>query len=127
MDNPQQSSHAAGANGAMLSAPASLPILPTSVVGSYSWPGWVWSGLEAYNRGEFGPADWNEMLDDAVDTAIRDQEDAGVDIIYDGEMRRVGFFTAEFYSHLTGLRPIEPERRRVSAVTTSSTDWKALT
>jgi 5-methyltetrahydropteroyltriglutamate--homocysteine methyltransferase len=91
---------------------AGLPILPTSVIGSYAWPGWVWSGLEAQRRGEFGPADWNEMLDDAVDMAMRDQEDAGVDIISDGEMRRVGFFTAEFYSHLTGVRPLEPERKK---------------
>ena len=26
-------------------------------------------------------------------------------------MRRAGFFTAEFYRHLTGLRPLPPERR----------------
>ena len=52
------------------------------------------------------------MLDDAVDTALRDQEDAGVDIVTDGEMRRVGFFTAEFYSHLTGLRALEPDRKK---------------
>ena len=36
-----------------------------------------------------------ETQDDAVDMAVRDQEDAGVDLITDGEMRRVGFFTAE--------------------------------
>jgi 5-methyltetrahydropteroyltriglutamate--homocysteine methyltransferase len=88
-----------------------LPILPTSVVGSYSWPGWLTSGLEAAARGEFGPADLREMLDDAVDTALRDQEEAGVDVVTDGEMRRSGFFTAEFYSHLTGVRPVEPERK----------------
>lgn len=88
------------------------PLLPTSVVGSYSWPGWVWSALEAQGRGELGPADWEELRDDAVDTAIRDQEDAGVDIISDGEMRRVGFFTADFYSHLTGLRALEPDRKK---------------
>lgn len=89
----------------------SLPLLPTSVVGSYSWPGWLSSGLEAAGRGELGPADLEEMLDDAVDTALRDQEDAGVDVVSDGEMRRAGFFTAEFYSHLTGLRPLEPARK----------------
>jgi 5-methyltetrahydropteroyltriglutamate--homocysteine methyltransferase len=89
-----------------------LPILPTSVVGSYSWPSWLTSGLEAAARGEFGPADLREMLDDAVDTALRDQEDAGVDVVTDGEMRRAGFFTAEFYSHLTGVRPLDPERRK---------------
>jgi 5-methyltetrahydropteroyltriglutamate--homocysteine methyltransferase len=92
-----------------------LPLLPTSVVGSYSWPSWLSSGIEAARRGEFGPVDWQEMLDDAVDTALRDQEDAGVDIVTDGEMRRVGFFTAEFYSHLTGLRALEPDRKKGSA------------
>ncbi len=88
-----------------------LPILPTSVVGSYAWPGWLWVGLNAVRRGEFGPMDQEEMLDDAVDTALRDQEDAGIDIVTDGEMRRVGFFTAEFYRHLTGPRALEPDRK----------------
>ena len=88
------------------------PLLPTTVVGSYSWPGWLASGIEAARRGEFGPVDMQEMLDDAVDTALRDQEDAGIDIVTDGEMRRVGFFTAEFYRHLTGLRALEPDRKK---------------
>lgn len=87
-----------------------LPLLPTSVVGSYAHPGWLVSGLDAAQRGAFGPADMREMLDDAVDLALRDQEEAGVDIVSDGEMRRAGFFTAEFYSHLTGLRPLSPDR-----------------
>jgi 5-methyltetrahydropteroyltriglutamate--homocysteine methyltransferase len=86
-------------------------LLPTSVVGSYAWPSWVHCGLEAARRGEFGPADIKELLDDAVDTALRDQEDAGVDVISDGEMRRAGFFTAAFYGHLTGLRALEPDRK----------------
>ena len=46
-----------------------------------------------------------------MDTALRDQEDADVDVVSDGEMRRSGFFTAEFYTHLTGVEPLEPERR----------------
>lgn len=88
-----------------------LPWLPTSVVGSHCWPAWLSSGIAAARRGEFGAADLAEMLDDAVDAALRDQEDAGVDLVSDGEMRRSGFFTAEFYSHLTGVRTVEPERR----------------
>jgi len=88
-----------------------LPLLPTSVVGSYAWPSWLWLVLEAGRRGELGPVDTKEALDDAVDTALRDQEESGVDIVSDGEMRRVGFFTAEFYRHLTGLRAVEPDRR----------------
>ncbi|MGH9397140.1 MAG: methionine synthase [Terriglobia bacterium] len=90
----------------------SLPLLPTSVVGSYARPAWVWTALEAAQRGELGPADLREVQNDAVDMALRDQEEAGVDVISDGEMRRSGFFTAEFYGHLTGLRTLEPDRRK---------------
>ena len=86
-------------------------LLPTSVVGSYAWPGWLHTGLAAANRGEYGPTDVEELLNDAVDMAIRDQEDAGIDLISDGEMRRAGFFTAAFYGHLTGLEPLEPRRK----------------
>ena len=55
--------------------------------------------------------DLAEMLDDAVDLALRDQEEAGIDIVSDGEMRRAGFFTAEFYRHLTGVRALPADRR----------------
>jgi 5-methyltetrahydropteroyltriglutamate--homocysteine methyltransferase len=85
--------------------------LLTSVVGSYAHPGWMASGLAAAERGEFGPTDLDELLDDAVDLALHDQERAGVEVPTDGEMRRAGFFTAEFYRHLTGVRPLEPSRR----------------
>lgn len=87
------------------------PLLPTSVIGSYAWPGWLHTALEAAKRGEYGPDDWKETQDDAVDLALRDQEDAGVDIITDGEMRRIGFFTAEFYGHMTGIRELPPRRK----------------
>jgi 5-methyltetrahydropteroyltriglutamate--homocysteine methyltransferase len=85
--------------------------LLTSVVGSHAHPGWFAHGIAAAERGEFGPADVAELLDDGVDLAIRDQERAGIDVISDGEMRRAGFFTAEFYRHLTGVLPLPPERR----------------
>jgi 5-methyltetrahydropteroyltriglutamate--homocysteine methyltransferase len=86
-------------------------LLRTSVVGSHARPSWFVAGIAAAERGEFGPVDLAEMLDDAVDLALRDQEDAGIDIVSDGEMRRAGFFTAEFYRHLTGVRALPPDRR----------------
>lgn len=91
--------------------PYTLPLLPTSVIGSYAWPAWLHTALAAAGRGEYGPADMRETQDDAVDLAVREQEEAGVDILTDGEMRRVGFFTAEFYGHLTGLRELPPQRK----------------
>lgn len=84
--------------------------LLTGVVGSHARPSWFVAGLDAAERGEFGPVDLEEMLDDAVDLAIRDQESAGIDVVTDGEMRRAGFFTAEFYRHLTGVRTLPPPR-----------------
>jgi len=89
------------------------PLL-TSVVGSHAHPGWFDHAIAAAERGEYGPADLEELLDDGVELAIRDQERAGIDVITDGEMRRAGFFTAEFYQHLTGIREL-PRTRRLGA------------
>jgi 5-methyltetrahydropteroyltriglutamate--homocysteine methyltransferase len=85
--------------------------LRTSVVGSHARPSWFVSGIDAAERGDFGSTDLQEMLDDAVDLALRDQEEAGIDLVTDGEMRRAGFFTAEFYKHVTGVRALVPDRR----------------
>ena len=95
----------------MSARPPSAGPLLTSVVGSHAHPGWFAAGIAAAGRGEFGPADLAELLDDGVDLAIADQERAGIDVISDGEMRRAGFFTAEFYRHLTGVEPLPAERR----------------
>jgi 5-methyltetrahydropteroyltriglutamate--homocysteine methyltransferase len=84
--------------------------LLTSVVGSHAKPSWFVAGLAAAERGEMGPDDLAEMLDDAVDVALHDQAEAGIDVVTDGEMRRAGFFTAEFYAHLTGVRPLSSTR-----------------
>lgn len=86
-------------------------MLQTGVIGSYAWPSWFITAVEAIKRGEFGPKDIEEALNDAVDMAVRDQEEAGVDVISDGEMRRFGFFTANFYGRLTGLEAVAPMRR----------------
>jgi 5-methyltetrahydropteroyltriglutamate--homocysteine methyltransferase len=67
--------------------------------------------VAAADRDELGPVDIQEVQDDAVDAALRDQEDAGIDIPSDGEMRRAGFFTAEFYRHITGVEALAPARR----------------
>lgn len=88
-----------------------MTMLTTSVIGSYAWPSWFITSVEAMRRGEYGPADIQETLNDAVDIAVRDQEDAGVDVISDGEMRRLGFFTADFYNRLTGLHTLPPDRK----------------
>jgi 5-methyltetrahydropteroyltriglutamate--homocysteine methyltransferase len=77
-------------------------LLPTSVVGSHALPGWFWTSLEAIKEGKYGQTDVREVMDDAVNAAVRDQERAGIDLITDGEMRR-WYFVQGFYSRSTVL------------------------
>ncbi|HET7874496.1 MAG TPA: cobalamin-independent methionine synthase II family protein [Methylomirabilota bacterium] len=87
-----------------------LPLIPTTVVGSHGLPSWLFLVREAAQAGRLGPADLQESYDDAVRIAIRDQVEAGVDVISDGEMRRVTFIRG-FYDRLTGIRPLPIPRR----------------
>ncbi len=89
-----------------------LPLLTTSVIGSWSFPGWYARlGEEIRLHPElFGASDREEAITDAVRLAIDDQLRAGVDLISDGEMQRVDF-NLGFYNYLTGLQPLPPTRR----------------
>jgi 5-methyltetrahydropteroyltriglutamate--homocysteine methyltransferase len=88
-----------------------LPLLPTTVIGSYSFPAWLDSVRNLGVRGLLTPAQVEEAHDNAVKSAITDQELAGVDIITDGELRRetmVNFFSARIHGFdMSGkLKPI---------------------
>lgn len=87
-----------------------LPLLPTTVVGSHALPSWMFLVREAVGADRLGPTDLHEAYDDAVRIAIRDQIEAGVDVVSDGEMRRTMFIRG-FYDRLTGLRPLAAPRR----------------
>ena len=88
----------------------SLPLLPTSVVGSHGLPGWVWLAREAMEAGRMGAIDVRELMEDATQAALLDQERAGVDVASTGEMMRVRFIVG-FYDRLTGIRPLAPTRK----------------
>jgi 5-methyltetrahydropteroyltriglutamate--homocysteine methyltransferase len=90
---------------------ASLPLIPTAVVGSHGKPGWWFASVKAQERAEFGPADLEEMFDDAADTAIRDMERAGIDIITDGEVRRIDGYVDSYYAIIKGIEAL-PVRRK---------------
>ena len=51
-----------------------LPLLPTTVIGSHSMPGWFWTAIEEIEKGNYGLTDISETYDDAVNAAILDQE-----------------------------------------------------
>jgi len=62
-------------------------VLPTTMVGSYPRPHWFTHQLLGRDvRVAFKEVQHEEAYDDAVATVIRDQEDAGLDIVTDGNM-----------------------------------------
>src|SRR5215210_7234823 len=72
----------------------------TTVIGSYPFPGWLEFG--ARNLSNFGAADIEEMIEDAVIAAIHDQVSAGLDCITDGEQTRLDF-NLSFYGYIQGI------------------------
>jgi 5-methyltetrahydropteroyltriglutamate--homocysteine methyltransferase len=78
-----------------------LPLLPTSLVGSYAQPerlidrkklaGRFPPRVRAKELWRVAPELLDEAQDDATRIAIFDQERAGLDIVTDGEMRRESY------------------------------------
>ena len=87
-------------------------LIPATVIGSWSFPGWYESFIAdvAERPGRFGPADREEAVRDAVRLAVDDQIAAGLDRISDGEMTRVDF-NLGFYDFLRGIEPVSRLRR----------------
>ena len=81
----------------------------TTVVGSYPFPGWL--EFSSRNLDKFGPADIEEMIEDAVIAAIHDQVSAGLDVITDGEQTRLDF-NLSFYGYIKGISPNHSETRK---------------
>jgi 5-methyltetrahydropteroyltriglutamate--homocysteine methyltransferase len=89
-----------------------LPLLPTMLVGSYAQPEWLIDREKL--AGRFPPRVrarelWRvdepyleEAQDDATRLAIRAQEDAGLDVITDGEIRRESY-SNRFATALDGV------------------------
>jgi len=94
-----------------------LPLLPTTLVGSYPQPDWL---IDRTRLAAVVPprvrmrelwlvpeADLEEAQDDATLLAIRAQEEAGLDIITDGEMRRESY-SNRFATALDGIDTENP-------------------
>src|SRR5258708_38670525 len=82
----------------------SLPLLPTSLVGSYPQPDWLIDRdrlagrfpprVRARELWRVDPAYLEQAQRDAARLAIADQRDAGLDVLTDGEIGRGGDFHA---------------------------------
>ena len=94
-----------------------IPLLPTTLVGSYPQPDWlidrrrlteiVPPRARASELWRVDPAWLEQAQDDATLLAIRDQERAGIDVITDGEMRRESY-SNRFATALDGMDSDNP-------------------
>jgi 5-methyltetrahydropteroyltriglutamate--homocysteine methyltransferase len=66
--------------------------LRSDVVGSLLRPDYLREAQGQLDRGDLTPAAYKQIEDRAVDEAIAMQQDAGLDVVTDGEMRRYAFY-----------------------------------
>ncbi len=70
-----------------------LPLFPVTTVGSFPRPAAVLNALRQRRRGGISPREFDAVTDKAVLDVLRLQEEAGVDIVTDGEQRRDNFYS----------------------------------
>jgi 5-methyltetrahydropteroyltriglutamate--homocysteine methyltransferase len=70
-----------------------LSLFPVTVVGSWPRPAWLIETLRKREEGRLSFEEFNAVADDAVLAAVKYQEDAGLDIVSDGEQRRDNFYS----------------------------------
>jgi 5-methyltetrahydropteroyltriglutamate--homocysteine methyltransferase len=82
---------------------AQSKLFPVTTVGSWTRPDWLVAALRRRQANEITAEEFNRTADDAVLAAIKYQEDAGVDIVSDGESRRDNFYSF-VVEKLAGMR-----------------------
>ncbi|MDQ7027705.1 MAG: hypothetical protein Q9P44_19350 [Anaerolineae bacterium] len=81
-------------------------LFPTSVIGSLPRPKWVLDLLLDHQNGNLSDDALDQTLDKAITFTIGMQEKAGIDIISDGEWRRIGYFEV-FAQMIDGFQQAE--------------------
>jgi len=77
--------------------------MKTTVVGSYPKPKWLLRILSMYKNGKVDKNLIEEAYRDSIKSVVKDHEIAGVDIIWDGEMRREEM-TSYFAERIDGFK-----------------------
>lgn len=120
----------------MMDSRVRLPLLPTTVVGSYSVPDWYPALQERVEHGALLPSAFGDAKEIATLGAIKDQETVGLDLISDGELFRrdnnrfgppnamINYFAAKipgFSGELrdrSGITPLDPSASLPAPVVT---------
>ena len=72
---------------------AQTPLFPVTTVGSWPRSPALIQALRRKQSGEMSTGEFDAVADQEVIAALRSQEDAGVDIVTDGEQRRDNFYS----------------------------------
>lgn len=80
-----------------------LPLFPVTTVGSFPRPASLVRALKERQAGDLPDAEFERAADDAVLEILRLQDEAGVDVVTDGEQRRDNFYSF-LADKLEGLR-----------------------
>jgi 5-methyltetrahydropteroyltriglutamate--homocysteine methyltransferase len=70
-----------------------VPLFPVTVVGSWPRPAYLLDALRRRQAGRISFEEFNQVADRAVLEALEVQDQAGVDIVSDGEQRRDNFYS----------------------------------
>jgi len=105
-----------------------LPVLPTTTVGSFPKPDYLKKARTQFVRGEIGRERLFELERKATDFWIKDQQEAGLDILVDGEMYRgdmVAYFAENFGGfEKGGLVRSYGNRYYYKPITTGEVRWR---
>jgi len=80
-----------------------IPLFPVTTVGSWPRSTSLIRALRAKQNGEMSEADFDSVADQEVISCLRSQEEAGIDIVTDGEQRRDNFYSYAV-DKLTGMQ-----------------------
>ncbi len=86
----------------MLSSVVCMVLFPTSIIGSYPRPKWLQDKMALFSEKKISAEEMNAAYDKACIETIREHEEAGVEILSDGEMRRTEM-TEYFAERINGF------------------------
>lgn len=88
------------------------PLLSTTIAGSLPKPAWLSEPGQLWARWRLEGAELLEAKHDAVRLAVYDQEEAGIDIVTDGEVTRQHFVT----TFIEGLAGVDAQHRATVSI-----------
>jgi 5-methyltetrahydropteroyltriglutamate--homocysteine methyltransferase len=92
------------------------------VIGSMLRPSYLKGARAAFEQGRLSAREFKRFEDRAVDQVIAMQEGTGVDVVSDGEMRRV-LFMGPITETVEGIEPVEHDSAMPWSTPEGDIEW----